>query len=834
MEYQTIYMIKESEKATVELAILENHEGPVIIKKLQGTSPDIYRLLCCAQNSHIPEVYAYEQQGDELIVAEEYVDGENLEEYLKNFRLSDKEKLHLALQLCEAVKVLHSMEPPIIHRDIKPSNILITGRGILKLIDFDASRQYKEENEGDTRLLGTAGYAPPEQFGYSQTDIRSDIYSLGVVFHEMYLSENSFLAGHWEKISERCTCFDPKNRFQNVEELEKEIRELLSGKRALRKGLKTVGILSLLGLCGVGLMLAAKYNQREAALSPDNVATTSPTQAIIEGKLVGVLNNTSDEFYSEYPQDILVTLRSEASCKINGLYFRFAEPMDWADYAEMERLQSWCYDIVEDGKGLVIKKEYLRELYSDSGTVSLAISCDDGTLQEFSVKLLDGIPEGVAGPLLVEESQSTATPIPTTMLYPEIDKVPSRIGHSYYQSYRTDFLVPEKCYTEYELLDEVSCYCYQTGKTITIPKEMLELCDGYIRISEQFMMSLEPYVYRFSFHYRRFFGGSSVSERNIKVYPAETEVAATSSKLIKGGQTVYSEYPDVVSNMIKNGESRRIAGAYLLNSNEEQEPFWPGRCEIIESGRVITVPGNELLPYINQESVILWIMFDDGTTEEMQITLKEGFPETLMYTTGYENVLRSTSPYYLPFAEQLGWMFGHNCSNQELVSAHCYNYSSQEIQQIPLDMIEFGTGYVCVKKEYMKTLEPLIYKFFFELNQGFRMECNVRVYPEAPEPVDGSMEHYFSLLTEEYYPHMPGVGGILNDGMPGNITDVFLKQPNGTETALKPDWYEISCEGRFVLVKREFFQQYSVEEVVTLVFRFDDGDSEQREVTIME
>ena len=224
MKYQTILTIKESEKATVELAAVELFVGPVIVKRLKGGNPEIYRLLSEQSNSHIPQIYAVEEQENELLIAEEYVDGENLAEHLQKSLLSDEQKLNYALQLCEAVGFLHALNPSVIHRDIKPSNILINGKGELKLIDFDASRHYKEApSSSDTRLLGTVEYAPPEQFGYSQTDVRSDIYSMGVVFHEMRPTENKKMAEQWEKIAEKCTSFDPKNRYQSVEELKREL-----------------------------------------------------------------------------------------------------------------------------------------------------------------------------------------------------------------------------------------------------------------------------------------------------------------------------------------------------------------------------------------------------------------------------------------------------------------------------------------------------------------------------------------------------------------------------------------------------------------------------------
>ena len=298
MKYQTILTIKESEKATVELAAVELFVGPVIVKRLKGGNPEIYRLLSGQNNSHIPQIYAVEEQENELFIAEEYVDGESLSEYLQKNLFSDEQKINYALQLCEAVGFLHALNPSVIHRDIKPSNILINGKGELKLIDFDASRHYKEApSSSDTRLLGTVEYAPPEQFGYSQTDVRSDIYSMGVVFHEMRPTENKRLAEQWEKIAEKCTSFDPKNRYQSVAELKRELEKLAACKK--KRKIKIAGWIGgtvlLLMVSAILTVLWPKEEKKESidggnltgvptnaltdapTLTPANVPTATPT-----------------------------------------------------------------------------------------------------------------------------------------------------------------------------------------------------------------------------------------------------------------------------------------------------------------------------------------------------------------------------------------------------------------------------------------------------------------------------------------------------------------------------------------------------------------------------
>ena len=87
----------------------------------------------------------------------------------------------LAIALAKAMKALHTSDPVIIHRDIKPKNIIVRDDGSVALIDLGISRVYKKEANSDTIFRGTEGFAPPEQYGFMQTDIRSDIYSFGVV-----------------------------------------------------------------------------------------------------------------------------------------------------------------------------------------------------------------------------------------------------------------------------------------------------------------------------------------------------------------------------------------------------------------------------------------------------------------------------------------------------------------------------------------------------------------------------------------------------------------------------------------------------------------------------
>ena len=226
VRYSIITEIKKSDKSNVYLASVEGHEYPVIVKEIQNGNIQVFEILKEIDSEYLPRIYHIEKIEDGLLVVEEYVDGELLADHLVLRKITEDECLDIAEQICNALDVLHSHEPILIHRDIKPSNLIITPNGKVKLIDYDSSRLYKEESDGDTRLLGTEKYAPPEQYGFSQTDCRSDIYSLGVVFEKFtdFLPQNKQKL--WKQLVEKCTLFSPDSRYQNVSEVKRQISKI--------------------------------------------------------------------------------------------------------------------------------------------------------------------------------------------------------------------------------------------------------------------------------------------------------------------------------------------------------------------------------------------------------------------------------------------------------------------------------------------------------------------------------------------------------------------------------------------------------------------------------
>ncbi len=212
MEYEEIRLIKQSEKSTVYLVRKKGETQLMIRKELAGQHP-VYKKLQECPHPFLPKIYEVNLSDDTTTVIEEYIEGEAL----SDGELTEKQFKGIVRELCDVLKFLH--RKGIIHRDIKPTNIMMAKDGHVRLIDFDAARMIKAEQMQDTVLLGTRGYAPPEQYGFSQTDERADIYALGITLK--HLIEEETWKTHYQRILSKCTNLDPDKRYRTVGQMER-------------------------------------------------------------------------------------------------------------------------------------------------------------------------------------------------------------------------------------------------------------------------------------------------------------------------------------------------------------------------------------------------------------------------------------------------------------------------------------------------------------------------------------------------------------------------------------------------------------------------------------
>lgn len=190
-----------------------------------------------------------------------YIEGKNLEEYVaEDPYLRPERQFEILEEICQAVARLHAMDPVILHRDMKPQNLILDAGGHVHLIDFETAREYDGTKKKDTVFFGTEGSAAPEQYGYAQTDMRTDVFGIGKIaeylYEEYQVGYDPLTEKRMQRIIKKATAFDPADRYQNVQALLLAIRNMRrQTERGENKWLKAVvaieSIVLLLVLAGV-------------------------------------------------------------------------------------------------------------------------------------------------------------------------------------------------------------------------------------------------------------------------------------------------------------------------------------------------------------------------------------------------------------------------------------------------------------------------------------------------------------------------------------------------------------------------------------------------------
>ena len=200
----------------------------------------------------LPRIVDIIDTGETIYIVMDFIEGESLDKILSEYGAQPEEKvIDWAMQVCDVFSYLHSQKPPIIYRDMKPANLMLKPNGNISIIDFGIAREYKEQNLADTTVLGTKGYAPPEQYS-GQTDPRSDIFALGMTMHHLLTGVdprngepyapvrqwNPELSEGIEAIINKCVEPAAENRYQSCAELLLDLQDPSKVTRGWRKKLK--------------------------------------------------------------------------------------------------------------------------------------------------------------------------------------------------------------------------------------------------------------------------------------------------------------------------------------------------------------------------------------------------------------------------------------------------------------------------------------------------------------------------------------------------------------------------------------------------------------------
>lgn len=243
----------------------------------------------------LPEFSGEYENEKMLCVVRTFSPGKPLDRLVREKRLTGKQSICIAVQLCDILTYLHEQKPPIIHRDIKPQNIIVDEQGKITLIDFGISRTYQESSREDTLCFGTRYYAAPEQYGFSQTDCRSDIFSLGVLLCwlltgnvEVQEAKKDLPDFRLANIITKCTAFAPKDRYKNAS----QVRDALTGRSTRRK------ILSAFG-AGILILAAAFHFSKPVDMPAQQPAGIHFKEPLIEEAVRLTLEKDGTEKISE-------------------------------------------------------------------------------------------------------------------------------------------------------------------------------------------------------------------------------------------------------------------------------------------------------------------------------------------------------------------------------------------------------------------------------------------------------------------------------------------------------------------------------------------------------
>ena len=242
-----------------------------------------------------------------------YIEGKNLEEYVaEDPYLRPERQLEILEEICQAVARLHAMDPVILHRDMKPQNLILDAGGHVHLIDFETAREYDGTKKKDTVFFGTEGSAAPEQYGYAQTDVRTDVFGIGKIaeylYEEYQVGYDPLTEKRMQRIIKKATAFDPADRYQNVQALLLAIRNVRrQTERGENKWLKAVvaieSIVLLLVLAGA-LFFWTGFQKTKNTEEEDYAA-------VIAERQIKQQDESAEDLSAQTDSDGIVTLEGD-------------------------------------------------------------------------------------------------------------------------------------------------------------------------------------------------------------------------------------------------------------------------------------------------------------------------------------------------------------------------------------------------------------------------------------------------------------------------------------------------------------------------------------------
>ena len=302
-EHWTVYeCLKESEDSSTFL-VKETATGILCVLKwgrnrqaeFLRNEMEIMEKMADRKLSGIPKTYRIFEENGEVYLVREYIEGMSLAQMvLQKGGISEAEICRISRKICQTAEQFQNPDETMIHRDIKPENIVVTPGGEVVFIDFGTMRSYKKDGSRDTFVVGTRGTAAPEQYGYTQTDQRTDVYAIGQTMlymvsesYEMNQLSECAVSRRMKKIIEKACSFEPDKRYGDAAQLRRAVEKCQANNR--KKVYKKAG--AVFGLIAAGYILAI--------FSPDGT--------VIENKRI----ETAEQSAAEEQIQAEITFREE-------------------------------------------------------------------------------------------------------------------------------------------------------------------------------------------------------------------------------------------------------------------------------------------------------------------------------------------------------------------------------------------------------------------------------------------------------------------------------------------------------------------------------------------
>ena len=370
---------------------VKDGEGVLYVAKVftKTYKHPIYESLSKLAHENMPQIHEVVLLEDCFYVIEDCIDGRTLRERLdENGALSKKETLGILMQLCDVLSYLHNQPTPIIHRDITPNNVMITDSGIVKLIDFDIARKHRDDATSDTELIGTKHFAPPEQYGFSQSDPRTDIYALGMLMtvlltntYEVQRVKDSQIVN----VIERCMMLSPDKRFQTVKKLKERLDRVSNNKP--EPHVKVIAVSAMLIFSAIVISLVVSWHTNEEAR---NIAADASLEYIF-------LTPARDAVVGDFGFQLMPTYGADGfdytvnlPYQFNDMYLHFSpNNLDASAVGFINQFEMWTFDDFSTSGTLLFTADTGRNQpnvhnipVGEGFNVSIVVTSEDGTATE--------------------------------------------------------------------------------------------------------------------------------------------------------------------------------------------------------------------------------------------------------------------------------------------------------------------------------------------------------------------------------------------------------------------------------------------------------------------